>query len=120
MVLCKKTYEVVELIPEREKFGLKSQLCRSAVSIPSNIAEGASRNSEQDFGRFLEIALGSAFELETQLLIVQEQKWVSGNELNEAIDMVLSEQRMLFSFMQKVKERSKALKASTQNPVPRT
>ena len=60
------------MLPNEEKFGLKSQICRAAVSIPSNIAEGSSRNSEIDFKRYLEIALGSAFELETQLIIIQE------------------------------------------------
>jgi len=65
-------YVFVEAFPNTEKYGLSSQITRSAVSIPSNIAEGASRNSEKDFARFLEMALGSAFELETQLIIASK------------------------------------------------
>jgi four helix bundle protein len=56
-------YTFVEAFPNTEKYRLSSQVTRSAVSIPSNIAEGASRNSEKDFARFFEIALGSVFEL---------------------------------------------------------
>ncbi len=63
---------LAERLPVEEKYGLRSQICRSAVSIPSNIAEGCSRNSQIDFKRFLEIALGSSFELETQLIIIEE------------------------------------------------
>ena len=60
MALVDAIYAFVEAFPNTEKYGLRSQITRSAVSIPSNIAEGASRNSEKDFARFLEIALGSA------------------------------------------------------------
>ncbi|MES2689802.1 MAG: four helix bundle protein [Bacteroidota bacterium] len=60
------TYKIVSTFPMDERFGLRSQMSRSAVSIPSNIAEGCSRHSEIEFKRFLEIAIGSAFELETR------------------------------------------------------
>lgn len=69
--LVKLIYEVVKLLPKEENFGLKSQLSRAVVSVPSNIAEGCSRNSEIEFKRFLEIALGSLFEVETQLIIIR-------------------------------------------------
>ena len=61
IVVC--IYKLTALLPKDETYGLKTQLQRAAVSIPSNIAEGCSRNSEPDFKRFLEIAIGSAFEL---------------------------------------------------------
>jgi four helix bundle protein len=68
-IFCKEIYNLTENFPEKEKFGITNQMRRAAVSIPSNIAEGASRKSNKDFCRFLEIAMGSCYELETQLLI---------------------------------------------------
>ncbi|KAA3614618.1 MAG: four helix bundle protein [Calditrichaeota bacterium] len=70
MKLVTTVYNLASHLPKDERYALRSQITRSAVSIPSNIAEGCSRNSRKDFVRFLEIALGSAFELETQLLII--------------------------------------------------
>ena len=72
MQLVIDIYKLSNKLPKEEKYGLKSQITRAAISIPSNIAEGSSRSSDKDFKRFLEISLGSAFELETQLLIIQK------------------------------------------------
>lgn len=68
-VLAIEIYKITNSFPSSEQFGLTSQMRRSAVSIPSNIAEGCSRSSPKDLRRFLEISIGSAFELETQLNI---------------------------------------------------
>ena len=94
-IFCKLIYEITEMFPEKEKFGIINQMRRASVSIPSNIAEGASRKSNKDFSRFLEIAIGSAYEVETQLLIsndlgfLNEDKVVElTNELNEIIKMI--------------------------------
>ncbi|MDX1543980.1 MAG: four helix bundle protein [Christiangramia sp.] len=62
---CIDIYQVTLKFPEAEKFGLVNQLRRSSVSVPSNIAEGASRKSQRDFDRFLEIVTGSCYEIET-------------------------------------------------------
>ncbi len=70
-------YKVTSTFPPEEKFGLTNQLRRAAVSIPSNIAEGASRKSNKDFARFIEIAIGSANEIDTQLLIGLDLDFIS-------------------------------------------
>ncbi len=64
-------YRQTRQFPQEERYGLTSQIRRSVISIPSNIAEGAARNSSKDFNKFLYIAMGSAAELETQLLIAE-------------------------------------------------
>ena len=69
-----EVYKLTAAFPPSEKFGLVNQLQRASVSIASNIAEGASRTSEKDFTHFLEISLGSSFEVETQLLISKKGK----------------------------------------------
>src|SRR3989338_1088197 len=69
--LAKEIYKATGAFPSREMFGLQSQMCRAAVSVPSNIAEGKKRKTRKDFLQFLHIADGSAAELETQIIIAQ-------------------------------------------------
>lgn len=69
MLIVHEVYTVSKLLPREEQYVLAAQLRKSAVSIPSNIAEGCGRETDKEFRRFLEIALSSAFELETQLLL---------------------------------------------------
>jgi len=70
--LVKVIYDITKTFPSNEQFGLTSQIRRCSVSIPSNIAEGCGRNSDKELIHFLYIALGSASELETQIIISQE------------------------------------------------
>ncbi len=79
---CSKIYTITSRFPESEKFGMTNQLRRAAVSIPSNIAEGSSRKSNKDFSRFLQITLGSAYEIETQLLISYDLNFIDKEELD--------------------------------------
>lgn len=71
MDLVEEVYRIIKLLPSDERYALIDQIKRSSVSIPSNIAEGRGRNSDREFLRFLNIANGSAYELETQLIICQ-------------------------------------------------
>lgn len=80
-VFCKDIYQITNQFPDSEKFGLVSQLRRASISIPSNIAEGASRKSNKDFSRFLTIALGSCYEIETQLLLSFDLQFINKLEL---------------------------------------
>lgn len=72
MNLVKKVYILTAQLPKDERFGLISQINRSSISIPSNIAEGSGRTTEKEFVRFLEIAMSSSYELETQLILTNE------------------------------------------------
>lgn len=83
--IVKYIYQLSQNLPSDEKFGLKSQLTRASVSIPSNIAEGCSRNSEIEFKRFLEVAMGSLFKLDTQLIIAKELSFIDSEELENIL-----------------------------------
>ena len=101
--LVKQVYLLSDKLPSEEKFGLRSQLTRAAVSVPSNIAEGCSRNSEIEFKRYLEIAIGSLFEVETQLIIAQELEFIKPQELEDIFILVQKEGKMINSLINKIK-----------------
>ena len=96
--LVKQVYLVVSELPQNEKFGLSSQIKRSAVSIPSNIAEGAGRNSKKEFKYFLNIANGSCYELQTQLILIVELNLVSKEKTESLIQTCIELQKMNYSF----------------------
>jgi four helix bundle protein len=97
-----KSFRLTGDFPPNQKFGISSQITKSAVSIPSNIAEGSSRLSEKDYCRFIEISLGSSFELETQLLIAKAVNFGSVELAAEILKDVDEEQKMLISFIGKL------------------
>ncbi len=72
MEMARETYEATREFPVAERYGLQSQMRRASVSVPSNIAEGSSRSTDNDFRRFLTIARGSAFELESQAILSEQ------------------------------------------------
>lgn len=78
--LAVDVYQLTEKLPKEERYGLISQINRSVVSIPSNIAEGAGRNTNKEFDNFLGIAQGSSFELDTQLIISNRLNFISNEE----------------------------------------
>lgn len=96
------SYKLALALPKEEKYGLSSQITRAAVSIPSNIAEGSSKSSDKEYKRFIEISLGSGFELETQLLIAKAVNTNAEGLANTILKDVDEEQKMLISFMNKL------------------
>jgi len=93
----KDLYLLTKKFPSEEKFGLTQQIRRASISIFSNIAEGAGRNTAPDFARFLDIANGSAFEVETQLYVAIDLEYISQQEF-ESITVQLQEiEKMLYN-----------------------
>jgi four helix bundle protein len=102
MDIAVESFKLTSQFPATEKFGIVSQITRAGVSIPANIAEGSSRTSEKDYGRFIEISLGSAYELETHLLIAHELEFGEKDKLNNLLAIIIDEQKMLTGFLQKL------------------
>lgn len=91
-------YRKTENFPKEKFFGLTNQIRKSAVSIPSNIAEGCGRNSDKDLIRFLDIANGSSFELETQLIIAYELNYIDEEDFKYFDDRLSQIQKMNYGF----------------------
>jgi four helix bundle protein len=102
MEIVDLVYSFLETMPKDERFNLITQMAKSSVSIPSNIAEGAGRKSDKEFRRFLEISLGSAYELETQMLVAQRREMGNQQMIPNILDKIALEQRKLGGFMQKL------------------
>jgi len=97
--IVKKIYVLTKQFPNEEKYGIVSQMTRASVSIPANIAEGSSRNSDKDYARFLQISLGSAFEVQTYLIIAKEMNWVKIEEIIQ-VELLLEEEiKMIHRFI---------------------
>jgi four helix bundle protein len=105
MSLITKIYISTNNFPKEEAFGLTSQIRRSSISIPSNIAEGFGRESNKDFLRFLNISIGSLFEMQTQLEIAKNISYLNEDEFNNLYEDSREVERMLVSFINKLKER---------------
>jgi len=97
MQIAKNSYLILSNLPPSEKFGLMSQISRCAVSVPSNIAEGSSRSSNKEFAHFLSIALGSLFELETQLLLSKELGFIK-DDLGNLFNSIIQLQKKISTF----------------------
>ncbi|MDD5571327.1 MAG: four helix bundle protein [Bacteroidales bacterium] len=102
--LVKLIYKLTKDLPKDEKYGLVSQITRAAVSVPSNIAEGSSRTSNKEYAYFLEIAIGSLFELETQLIIIKELKLIKPESIETILNLIDEEQKMTMSLIRKLKD----------------
>jgi len=102
MKIVTLTYKLVKQFPDDEKFGLTSQIRRSAVSIPSNIAESYGRNYTKDYSRFLQIARGSLYEMQTQLKIGVNLDFISENQVKVITDLSIEVEKMLNSLINKL------------------
>ena len=100
--LAEKVYELTSQFPLEEKFGLISQLKRASVSVPSNIAEGAGRNTKGEFNQFLGIAVGSLFELETQLILSKRFRFI--DQIQTEIDEIDNLRKMIFGLQKSLKQ----------------
>ena len=113
IVLTKLVYEIVATLPTDEKYGLISQIKRSAVSIPSNIAEGAGRNSNKEFKHFLSIANGSVYELQTKLILTIKLNLLSKESIQPALDLIIEIQKMNYSFQKRIANKISILNTQT-------
>ncbi|PHN04645.1 four helix bundle protein [Flavilitoribacter nigricans] len=98
MELAGELYELLEKFPNEEKYGLVSQMKRCAVSIPSNIAEGAGRNTKGEFRQFLGIATASSYELETQLLLSRRMKFIGETDIDHVLPKLHALQKRIYKF----------------------
>ncbi len=97
------SYKLIETFPQTERYSLAQQITRASVSIPSNIAEGSSRSSDKEYHRFLEISLGSSFELETQYLIAKELHFGNQELIEKGLKQLDEEQKMIIAFQKILK-----------------
>ncbi len=98
------TYSTTKTFPKSETYGLSSQIQRSSVSIPSNIAEGTAKGTDKHFLQFLETALGSAFEWETQLIISYQIGYISEETFKHLETKIQSIQGMITRFMESLSQ----------------
>ena len=96
-------YKMTENFPKKETYALSDQLQRAAVSIPSNIAEGCSRRSVNEFAHFLEFSLGSSYEVETQLEIAARLGYVKKDDFEKAITKIQSIEKRVTGLIQKIR-----------------
>ena len=102
MFLVKEVYALIRLLPSEERFALADQMRRSVISIPSNIAEGYGRNTTKEYVRFLSIARGSEYEVETQIQICIMLKYVTEEQARNVFCLCNEVSRMLSSIIQKL------------------
>jgi len=105
MELVTAIYRETRNFPKEEVYGLTSQIRRCAISIPSNIAEGFGRKSQQDFIRFLKISMGSLFELQTQLRIAKNLDYLEEVNFNTVFEESREIERMLSAFIQSITDK---------------
>lgn len=102
--LATEVYQATANFPKEEKYGLTSQIRRSVVSVPSNITEGAGRNSDKEFCYFLRISNGSSYELQTQLIISNRLELIDEKTLNSLLQNIDDIQKMNYKLQASIKK----------------
>ena len=102
MNLVDDIYNATDKFPKHELFGLATQMQRSAISVPSNIAEGSGKSSNKDFARFLSISVGSLFELETQVLIAERRGYIDNSQSQDLQNKIIRLEKMINTFKEKL------------------
>ena len=100
--LVREVYRLTQMLPKEEMYAMSSQIHRSAISIPSNIAEGYGRNYLQDYIRFLRIARGSCYELETQLILCEDLGYFSQKDAIKVYTLLNETQKILIVLLRKL------------------
>jgi len=103
MDLSIEVYKITKQLPEIEKFGLVSQMNRAVISIPLNIAEGFGRYNKKENAYFVNIAYGSALELETQIIIVKKLDYLNDEQCERVCDLLLEVQKLLYKYRKYLK-----------------
>ena len=102
--LVKEVYRLTAAFPKEEIYGLTSQMRRAAVSVPSNLAEGAARRNNKEFIQFLYVALGSLSELDTQVHIARELKYIKDKEIEGVAGLIEKTSKLIFGLIRKRQE----------------
>ena len=103
MEIVSDVYALVKSFPDDERYGLSSQLKRAAISIPSNIAEGAGRRSEAEFRQFINISNGSSYEVETQLILANQLGFTNEADTEQLLKKIEEIQKMNYALINKLK-----------------
>jgi four helix bundle protein len=101
--LTVETYRLTERLPSEERYGLAAQMRRAAVSVPSNIAEGAAKNTKKEFIQFLHTAQGSLAELDTQIVICERLGYLADTELGEPLERIERESKLITGLIKYLK-----------------
>jgi four helix bundle protein len=106
MLFVSEIYQLTNFFPKDENFSLTSQIRRSAISIPSNIAEGYGRDGNKDYLKFLNISISSLYEIQTQIEIAYNLNYINEIQFNKTYENSREIERMLSAFIRKIKERN--------------
>jgi len=116
-LLVKNVYQLSKSFPKEEQFGLINQLRRAAISVPSNIAEGAGRNHSKDSIQFFFIARRSLYEIETQLIIAFDLEYISDSQLHEVLEHVARCKKLLNGFINYFQKQTTNQQPTTINEI---